>query len=174
MVSAGPSRSSRTSSPFCALGCNRTGSSMPNHPSADQNTFLHYLARYPHRVAISNHRLLAISDSAVSFRWKDYAHGSKPRTMTLSARVSAALPAACITQRLPAHPLFRLVGQPHPQTSAATLPFSAPPVAASNPGIVLEPAYYLALSSLPRPHVRPPTTHPCPDPLRGNQTCMCL
>jgi hypothetical protein len=45
---------------------------------------LHYLARYTHRVAISNHRLLAISDSAVSFRWKDYAHGSKPRTMTLS------------------------------------------------------------------------------------------
>ena len=44
----------------------------------------HYLARYTHRVAISNHRLLAISDSAVNFRWKDYAHGSKPRTMTLS------------------------------------------------------------------------------------------
>jgi len=45
---------------------------------------LHYLARYTHRVAISNHRLLSISDSAVSFRWKDYAHGSKLRTMTLS------------------------------------------------------------------------------------------
>jgi hypothetical protein len=45
---------------------------------------LHYLARYTHRVAISNHRLLSVSDSAVSFRWKDYAHGSKPRTMTLS------------------------------------------------------------------------------------------
>ena len=26
----------------------------------------------------------SISDSAVSFRWKDYAHGSKPRTMALS------------------------------------------------------------------------------------------
>jgi hypothetical protein len=45
---------------------------------------LHYLARYTHRVAISNHRLLSVSDSAVSFRWKDYAHGSKPRTLTLS------------------------------------------------------------------------------------------
>jgi hypothetical protein len=45
---------------------------------------LHYLARYTHRVAISNHRLLSISDSAVSFRWKDYAQGSKLRTMTLS------------------------------------------------------------------------------------------
>jgi hypothetical protein len=47
---------------------------------------LHYLARYTHRVAISNHRLLAVSDSQVSFRWKDYAHGSKQRTMTLAPK----------------------------------------------------------------------------------------
>ncbi len=40
---------------------------------------LHYLARYTHRVAISNHRLLSVADGKVSFRWKDYAHGSKPR-----------------------------------------------------------------------------------------------
>ncbi len=45
---------------------------------------LHYLARYTHRVAISNHRLLSVSDTAVAFRWKDYAHGSRQRTMTLS------------------------------------------------------------------------------------------
>ena len=45
---------------------------------------LHYLARYTHRVAISNHRLLSVSDSEVTFRWKDYAHRSKQRTMTLS------------------------------------------------------------------------------------------
>jgi hypothetical protein len=45
---------------------------------------LHYLARYTHRVAISNHRLLAVSDSEVSFRWKDYAHGSRQRIMTLA------------------------------------------------------------------------------------------
>jgi hypothetical protein len=46
---------------------------------------LHYLARYTHRVAISNHRLLAVSDTAVAFLWKDYAHRSRQRTMTLSA-----------------------------------------------------------------------------------------
>src|SRR6266403_2112183 len=45
---------------------------------------LHYLARYTHRVAISNHRLLTVTDKEVAFRWKDYAHGSKQRTMTLS------------------------------------------------------------------------------------------
>jgi hypothetical protein len=44
---------------------------------------LHYLARYTHRVAISNHRLLSVSASEVCFRWKDYAHHSKHRTMTL-------------------------------------------------------------------------------------------
>ncbi len=45
---------------------------------------LHYLARYTHRVAISNHRLVEVTDAHVTFRWKDYAHYSKLRTMTLS------------------------------------------------------------------------------------------
>jgi hypothetical protein len=45
---------------------------------------LQYLARYTHRVAISNHRILMVNDSQVTFRWKDYAHHSKQRTMTLS------------------------------------------------------------------------------------------
>jgi len=46
---------------------------------------LHYLARYTHRVAISNHRLVSFSAGQVTFRWKDYAHGNKIRRMTLSA-----------------------------------------------------------------------------------------
>jgi hypothetical protein len=46
---------------------------------------LHYLARYTHRVAISNHRLLAMEEGKVTFRWKDYAHGGKQRKMTLAA-----------------------------------------------------------------------------------------
>ena len=46
---------------------------------------LHYLARYTHRVAISNHRLLGMDDGKVTFRWKDYAHGGKQRKMTLAA-----------------------------------------------------------------------------------------
>ena len=45
---------------------------------------LHYLARYTHRVAISNHRILNVTDTHVTFRWKDYAHHNKRRTMTLS------------------------------------------------------------------------------------------
>jgi hypothetical protein len=46
---------------------------------------LHYLARYTHRVAISNHRLLAFDNDRVTFLWKDYAHGNKKRKMTVSA-----------------------------------------------------------------------------------------
>jgi len=46
---------------------------------------LHYLARYTHRVAISNHRVLSVAGGKVTFRWKDYAHGSKQRKMTVTA-----------------------------------------------------------------------------------------
>ena len=46
---------------------------------------LRYLGRYTHRVAISNHRLLAFDGEHVTFQWKDYAHDSACRTMTLTA-----------------------------------------------------------------------------------------
>jgi hypothetical protein len=46
---------------------------------------LHYLARYTHRVAISNHRLVSVADGKVTFRYKDYAHGGKQRKMTVTA-----------------------------------------------------------------------------------------
>jgi len=45
---------------------------------------LHYLARYTHRVAISNHRILTVNESQVVFRWKDYAHHNKQRAMPLT------------------------------------------------------------------------------------------
>jgi hypothetical protein len=46
---------------------------------------LKYLARYTHRVAISNQRLIAMEDGKVSFQWKDYADGNRPKTMELEA-----------------------------------------------------------------------------------------
>jgi hypothetical protein len=46
---------------------------------------LNYLARYTHRVAISNHRLVAFQNDRVSFRWRDYAHGGKKKVVTVSA-----------------------------------------------------------------------------------------
>jgi hypothetical protein len=47
---------------------------------------LRYLGRYTHRMAISNHRITAFDGEHVSFRWRDYAHGSKQRVMTLDAK----------------------------------------------------------------------------------------
>jgi predicted Zn-ribbon and HTH transcriptional regulator len=46
---------------------------------------LHYLARYTHRVAISNHRIVNLADGKVTFRWKDYTHKNKKRLMTVTA-----------------------------------------------------------------------------------------
>src|SRR5579863_6609849 len=44
---------------------------------------LRYLGCYTHRVAISNHRLVALADGRVTFRWRDSAHKNKKRQMTL-------------------------------------------------------------------------------------------
>src|SRR5262249_35181134 len=45
---------------------------------------LKYLARDTHRGAISNARLLDVSDGRVTFRYKDYADASRSKAMTLS------------------------------------------------------------------------------------------
>ncbi len=45
---------------------------------------LKYLAHYTHRVAISNHRLVSLTEGKVTFRWKDYSDGSKLKLMTLT------------------------------------------------------------------------------------------
>jgi len=54
-------------------------------PFGGPEQVLKYLARYTHRVAISNRRLLSMEDGHVSFEWKDYAGGNQTRTMTLGA-----------------------------------------------------------------------------------------
>ena len=46
---------------------------------------LKYLARYTHRVAISNGRLLSSEQGRVSFRWRDSKDNNRTKTMTLNA-----------------------------------------------------------------------------------------
>jgi hypothetical protein len=56
-------------------------------PFGGPHHVLGYLARYAHRVAITNHRLVAFDGDQVTFRWKDYyAHSNQKRKMTLSAQ----------------------------------------------------------------------------------------
>jgi hypothetical protein len=54
-------------------------------PLQESQHILTYLARYTHRVAISNHRLVALEDGQVTFRYKDYQRGHRLRTLTLEA-----------------------------------------------------------------------------------------
>jgi len=56
-------------------------------PFAGPQAVLAYLARYTHRVAISNSRLVALDDKGVTFKWKDYRIKGRDRlkTMTLDA-----------------------------------------------------------------------------------------
>ena len=54
-------------------------------PFGGPTQVLKYLARYTHRVAISNRRLVSLENGKVTFRWKDYANGNRSRTMTLDA-----------------------------------------------------------------------------------------
>jgi hypothetical protein len=54
-------------------------------PFGGPEQVLKYLARYTHRVAISNARLLDVRDGRVSFRYKDYADDHRSKVLTLSA-----------------------------------------------------------------------------------------
>ena len=54
-------------------------------PFAGPEQVLRYLARYTHRIAISNRRLVALDESSVTFTWKDYRDGGKQKRMTLGA-----------------------------------------------------------------------------------------
>jgi hypothetical protein len=46
---------------------------------------LQYLARYTHRVAISNGRLLSLENGQVTVRWRDSRNSNRIKTMTLEA-----------------------------------------------------------------------------------------
>ena len=56
-------------------------------PFAGPKAVLAYLARYTHRVAISNARLIVLNEKDVTFKWKDYRIKGRDRrkTMTLDA-----------------------------------------------------------------------------------------
>lgn len=54
-------------------------------PFGGPEQVLKYLARYIHRVAISNRRLLSMEDGHVHFEYKDYADRNQTKVMTLTA-----------------------------------------------------------------------------------------
>jgi hypothetical protein len=54
-------------------------------PFGGPETVLRYLARYTHRIAISNQRLVRLEEDRVVFRWKDYTSADRWRLMSLGA-----------------------------------------------------------------------------------------
>ena len=54
-------------------------------PFGGPEQVLKYLARYTHRVALSNHRLVKLEEGRVTFRYRDYADSRKEKLLTLSA-----------------------------------------------------------------------------------------
>jgi hypothetical protein len=74
--------------PAIFTGCLRPLRTIPwvvyaKRPFGGPEQVLDYLARYTHRVAIANSRLVALADGRVSFLWKDYRHHDKRKVMTL-------------------------------------------------------------------------------------------
>ena len=83
-------------------------------PFAGPQAVLAYLARYTHRVAISNSRLITLDEAGVTFKWKDYRIKGRDRlnTITLDARrVHPPLSPARAAERLPPHPPLRPLRQ---------------------------------------------------------------
>ncbi len=54
-------------------------------PFASPKTVVEYLGRYTHKIAISNHRLVAIEEDKILFRYKDYRAGAKTKIAQLDA-----------------------------------------------------------------------------------------
>lgn len=54
-------------------------------PPLGADHVIRYLARYTHRVAISNGRLISLTDGRVTFRWRDSADGNKQKLMTIDS-----------------------------------------------------------------------------------------
>ena len=54
-------------------------------PFKGPQSVIEYLGRYTHKIAISNHRIKNVTESTVSFSYKDYKHGAVKKEMTLDA-----------------------------------------------------------------------------------------
>jgi hypothetical protein len=70
---------------FCGKAGQRKWVVYAKSPFGGPEQVLKYLARYVHRVAISNSRPLSLENGRVTFAWKDYAGGNQSKTMTLDA-----------------------------------------------------------------------------------------
>ena len=55
-------------------------------PFSKPENVVNYMARYSHRIAITNQRIIKITDDEVTFSYKDYKDGAKTKIMTLKGK----------------------------------------------------------------------------------------
>jgi len=115
-------------------------------PFGDSDYVLQYLGRYTHRVAISNHRLVALADGQVTFRWRDSANHNQQKLMTL--------PVDEFLRRFLLHLL--------PKGFVRIRHFG---VLANRRRAVLLPLCFAALHAVPTPPASEPSTAPTTHPL---------
>jgi hypothetical protein len=70
---------------LCFEACGEEWVVYSKPPFGGPEHVLKYLARYTHRVAISNGRLLNLENGQVRFRWRDSRHNNRSSTMRLDA-----------------------------------------------------------------------------------------
>jgi Putative transposase len=89
-------------------------------PFAGPKQVLAYLARYTHRVAISNSRLLALDEAHVSFRWKDYRESDRHRSKVMRLEVGEFM-RRFLLHVLPSHSSLRPLRQRPPRRQTRAL-----------------------------------------------------
>ena len=131
-------------------------------PFGGASMFLNYPpARYTHRVAISNHRLVTFENGSVSFRWRGTPCARRQEEghdCFRPTRVPAPLPTSCSASRTGSHPPLRTLRKPQAKCCARTLPRSARRNGMRRSNRAFQPA----LSSMLRHHARCRTAHPRP------------
>jgi len=90
-------------------------------PFGSGENIIKYLGRYVCRTAIGDSRILSITDTHVSFRWKDRAHGnaprSKPSLVPNSSPVTSVM--SCRANRAPCATMDFVIPPPRPSASAS-------------------------------------------------------
>ena len=64
---------------------NKTWVVYAKRPFGGPAQVLRYLARYTHKIAIADRRIVALDDKTVAFTYKDYRHGNEQKVMRLRA-----------------------------------------------------------------------------------------
>src|SRR5262249_47059197 len=111
-------------STLCSRGCAASsGWVYAKPPFGGPRHVLKYLARYTHRVAIANGRLLSLRNGQLRFRWRDARDKNRIKVMSLDAvAFIRRFPPACAAFRLRQDPPLRSAGQPQSPTGARPLP----------------------------------------------------